>query len=152
MKKIGKFWEVADFKDFVTNGKGWIWGIFRRFLAKNALFLVVFHKAIFDAYALNPSVEIPYRSESGQRHQKRVIILINYHSFLLSFYEMKSRMELLGTINSFSDYFCIKNRYASRKPDSKGALLLICILLFSFFHNLHKPFLQRVYAFSPSDV
>ena len=39
MKKVGKFWEVADFKDFVTNGKVEFLGLFRRFSAKNALFL-----------------------------------------------------------------------------------------------------------------
>ncbi len=39
MKQIGKFWEVADFKDFVTSGKVEFLGIFRRFSAKNALFL-----------------------------------------------------------------------------------------------------------------
>ena len=42
MKKFGKFWEVADFKDFVTNGKVRFLGIFTLFSAKNALFLMVF--------------------------------------------------------------------------------------------------------------
>ncbi len=46
-EKIGKFWEVADFKDFVTNGKVEFLGIFRRFSAKNALILIFFVKVDF---------------------------------------------------------------------------------------------------------
>jgi len=47
VKKFGKNWEVADFKDLGQTEKFDFWGIFRLFSAKNALFLLLFVKVGF---------------------------------------------------------------------------------------------------------
>lgn len=47
VKKFGKFWEVADFREFVTNGKVWFWGVFSWFLAENALIFGGFKNSDF---------------------------------------------------------------------------------------------------------
>ncbi len=56
MKIIGKFWEVADFKEFVTNGLNKKMIDFGAFLGgfrlKTPLFLCFLLRSIFDAYAL----------------------------------------------------------------------------------------------------
>lgn len=56
MKKFGKFWEVADFKEIVTNGLNKKMIDFGAFLGgfrlKTPLFLCFLLRSIFDAYAL----------------------------------------------------------------------------------------------------
>ncbi len=75
MKKFGKFWEVADFKEIVTNGlnkKIIDFGAFlRRFWVKMPYFLWFLLRSNFDAYALK-SLERKFVSvKFVQRHQNR---------------------------------------------------------------------------------